>query len=248
MRGPGLPGGVGGAPQILIVDDDATLRSMLIEQLEADGFHVSTAASGEDALRRLNHGWPDLVLLDMMMPGMDGFALAREIKARADLPIIVLSAIDAGDSKADMLDEVAEDYITKPYHYPELRARINRVLRRLGDRVPRQRLEARARSRPGAPPAPGNLSGKNRRVDADRIPPPLHPRGESGTNGDDRDPPLPRVGRDGRRRTVICLGDDAPPPAEDRAGPEPPQPPVDHSWDRIPACRRRRTARGPRLM
>ena len=76
----------------------------------------------------------------MMMPRMDGLSLAREIKARADLPIIVLSAIDAGDSKADLLEEVAEDYVTKPYHYPELRARINRVLRRLGDKVPRQSL------------------------------------------------------------------------------------------------------------
>ena len=76
----------------------------------------------------------------MMMPRMDGLTLAREIKAQADLPIIVLSAIDAGDSKADLLEEVAEDYVTKPYHYPELRARINRVLRRLGDKVPRQSL------------------------------------------------------------------------------------------------------------
>ena len=76
----------------------------------------------------------------MMMPRMDGLTLAREIKAPADLPIIVLSAIDAGDSKADLLEEVAEDYVTKPYHYPELRARINRVLRRLGDKVPRQSL------------------------------------------------------------------------------------------------------------
>ena len=58
----------------------------------------------------------------------------------ADLPIIVLSAIDAGDSKADLLEEVAEDYVTEPYHYPELRARINRILRRLGDKVPRQSL------------------------------------------------------------------------------------------------------------
>ena len=77
----------------------------------------------------------------MMMPRMDGLTLAREIKAHADLPIIVLSAIDAGDSKADLLEEVAEDYVTKPYHYPELRARINRVLRRLGDKVPRQSLD-----------------------------------------------------------------------------------------------------------
>jgi DNA-binding response OmpR family regulator len=93
-----------------------------------------------EAIRRLEEGWPDLVVVDMMMPRMDGLSLARVIKGRADLPIIVLSAIDAGDSKADLLDEVAEDYVTKPYHYPELRARITRVLRRLGDRVPRQRL------------------------------------------------------------------------------------------------------------
>ncbi|MEA2632156.1 MAG: two-component system, OmpR family, operon response regulator KdpE, partial [Chloroflexota bacterium] len=95
---------------------------------------------GMEALRRLEEGWPDLIIVDMMMPRMDGLSLARVIKGRADLPIIVLSAIDAGDSKADLLDEVAEDYVTKPYHYPELRARITRVLRRLGDRVPRQRL------------------------------------------------------------------------------------------------------------
>ena len=79
-------------------------------------------------------------MIDMMMPRMDGLTLAREVKERADLPIIVLSAIDTGDNKADLLDEVAEDYVTKPYHYPELRARINRVLRRLGDKVPRQSL------------------------------------------------------------------------------------------------------------
>jgi DNA-binding response OmpR family regulator len=72
---------------------------------------------------------------------MDGLTLAREVKARADLPIIVLSAIDAGDNKADLLDEFAEDYVTKPYHYSELRARIQRVLRRVGDRVPRKGLD-----------------------------------------------------------------------------------------------------------
>ena len=92
----------------------------------------------------------------MMMPRMDGLTLAREIKGRADLPIIVLSAIDAGDSKADLLEEVAEDYVTKPYHYPELRARINRVLRRLGDKVPRQSLRPRAQPDPRPPPPRGD--------------------------------------------------------------------------------------------
>ena len=101
----------------------------------------TTARDGEEALRRLDTSWPDLLIIDMMMPRMDGLTLAREVKARADLPIIVLSAIDAGDNKADLLDEFAEDYVTKPYHYPELRARIQRVLRRVGDRVPRKGLD-----------------------------------------------------------------------------------------------------------
>jgi DNA-binding response OmpR family regulator len=138
---PAVPGPYGRpAPRILIVDDDPGLLVLLADQLRNDGFEVQTARDGEEALRRLSTGWPDLLVVDMMMPRKDGLTLAREIKATADLPIIVLSAIDAGDSKADLLEEVAEDYVTKPYHYPELRARINRVLRRLGDRVPRQSL------------------------------------------------------------------------------------------------------------
>ena len=134
------PASLGAAPRILIVDDDPNLLVILADQLRGDGYDVQTARDGEEALRRLANSWPDLLIIDMLMPRMDGLTLAREVKSRADLPIIVLSAIDTADSKADLLDEVAEDYVTKPYHYPELRARITRVLRRLGDRVPRQRL------------------------------------------------------------------------------------------------------------
>ena len=128
------------AARILLVDDDPNLLVLLADQLRADGFEVQTARDGDEALRQLEGGWPDLLIIDMMMPRMDGLTLAREIKAQADLPIIVLSAIETADSKADLLDEVAEDYITKPYHYPELRARITRVLRRVGDKVPRREL------------------------------------------------------------------------------------------------------------
>src|SRR4026209_1688297 len=137
-----LAGGwrAGQAPRILIVDDDPNLLVLLADQLRADGFEIQPARDGQEALKRLQSGWPDLLILDMMMARMDGLTLAREIKARADLPIIVLSAIDTADSKAELLEEVAEDYVTKPYHYPELRARITRVLRRLGDKVPRQSL------------------------------------------------------------------------------------------------------------
>src|SRR3954453_17033655 len=140
MLSGGPSGTYGGAPRILIVDDDPNLLVLLAEQLRGDGYETATARDGDEALRRLRSSWPDLLIIDMMMPRRAGLSLAREIKGRADLPIIVLSAIDAGDSKADLLEEVAEDYITKPYHYPELRARINRVLRRLGDKVPRQSL------------------------------------------------------------------------------------------------------------
>src|SRR3954452_4934862 len=138
----GRPGpvGTGTPPRILIVDDDPNLLVLLAEQLRSDGFEIQTARDGDEALRRLKSGWPDLLIIDMMMPRMDGLTLARESKGQADLPIIVLSAIDAGDSKADLLEEVAEDYVTKPYHYPELRARINQILKRLGAWVPRQSL------------------------------------------------------------------------------------------------------------
>src|SRR4029079_8816043 len=129
------------APRILIVDDDPNLLVILADQLRMDGYQVQTARDGDEALRRLSQAWPDLLIIDLLMPRMDGLTLAREVKARADLPIIVLSAIDAGDNTADLLDEVAEDYITKPYHYSELRARIQRILRRVGERVPREGLE-----------------------------------------------------------------------------------------------------------
>ena len=129
------------ATRLLLVDDDPNLLVFLSEQLREDGYEVKTARDGQEALRHLEREWPDLMVVDMLMPRLDGLNLARQVKERADLPIIVLSAIDAGDDKAQALEEVAEDYITKPFHYPELRARINRVLRRVGDRVPAGRLE-----------------------------------------------------------------------------------------------------------
>ena len=127
--------------RILLVDDDPNLLIYLAEELREDGFNVTTARDGTEALKRLEEGYPDLLVLDMMMPRTDGLTLARLVKERADLPIIVLSAVAEGDSKAAALEEVAEDYVTKPFHYGELRARIGRVLRRVGDRMPTGRLE-----------------------------------------------------------------------------------------------------------
>jgi len=126
--------------RLLLVDDDQTHLDALAERLTGDGFEVARAASGSEALERLDEAWPDLVILDLMMPEMDGQTLAARIKTRADIPILVLSAVAAADSKADLIAHFAEDYVTKPYDYAELIARIRRVLRRLQDQIPVEEL------------------------------------------------------------------------------------------------------------
>jgi len=117
-------------PAILLVDDDPTLLSVLTRRLAREGMDVRTAASGPEALHALEGAWPALLVVDLMMPGMDGFELCSRVKRIADLPIIVLSAVDAGEAKVRALEEYAEDYITKPFNPDELAARVHRVLRR----------------------------------------------------------------------------------------------------------------------
>ncbi|MEX0630997.1 MAG: response regulator transcription factor [Chloroflexota bacterium] len=117
-------------PAILLVDDDPTLRSVLARRLGRDGFEVRPVSSGVEALRALERAWPALLVIDLMMPGMDGFELCRRVKQIADLPIIVLSAVDASEAKVRALEYYAEDYVTKPFDPDELSARIHRVLRR----------------------------------------------------------------------------------------------------------------------
>ena len=117
-------------PALLLVDDDPTLLSVLARRLTREGFDVRTAGSGQAALAALERSWPALVVVDVMMPGMDGFELCRRIKRIADLPIIVLSAVDAGEAKVLALQEYAEDYIVKPFNPDELVARVQRILRR----------------------------------------------------------------------------------------------------------------------
>ena len=126
--------------RILLVDDDGAHLDVLAERLSDDGFDVAKASSGAAALERLDEAWPDLAIIDLMMPEMDGQTLAGRIKSRADIPILVLSAVAAADSKADLIAPFAEDYVTKPYDYTELVARIRRVLRRLQDQIPVEEL------------------------------------------------------------------------------------------------------------
>ena len=117
-------------PALLLVDDDPTLLSVLARRMAREGYEVLTASSGAQALQQLEQRWPSLLIIDLMMPGMDGFELCARVKRIADLPIIVLSAVDASEAKVRALEEYAEDYITKPFDPDELVARVQRVLRR----------------------------------------------------------------------------------------------------------------------
>src|SRR5207247_37193 len=94
---------------------------------------VLTAGSRPEALRKLHEGIPHLVVVELMMPEMDGFELGRRIKSHLDVPIVILSAVAAVESKVEGLQMYAEDYIVKPFEKEELVARVQRVLRRYGE-------------------------------------------------------------------------------------------------------------------
>jgi DNA-binding response OmpR family regulator len=118
---------------VLLVDDDARLREIVSMALEVEGYRVKGAGSAEDALRLLDSDDPDLLILDVMLPGRDGFELCREIRTKSPLPILMLTA------KTDTVDVVvglesgADDYVTKPFVTKELVARIRALLRRSRD-------------------------------------------------------------------------------------------------------------------
>jgi DNA-binding response OmpR family regulator len=124
-----MPGGMS-TPRILLVDDDARLREIVGMALEGEGYGVRAAASAEEAVAILDQDDPDLLILDVMLPGRDGFELCREIRTRSPVPILMLTA------KTDTVDVVvglesgADDYVTKPFVTKELVARIRALLRR----------------------------------------------------------------------------------------------------------------------
>ncbi|SHJ32581.1 response regulator transcription factor [Desulfofundulus thermosubterraneus] len=119
-------------PRILVVEDEASLARFLQLELNHEGYQVETAQNGYEALGRIGEtGW-DLVLLDLMLPGLDGFEVCRRIREQTDVPIIMLTARDATLDKVKGLDTGADDYITKPFAVEELLARIRARLRRAG--------------------------------------------------------------------------------------------------------------------
>lgn len=118
--------------RILVVDDAADTRLLLNLRLQREGYEVFTASSGAEALDVIQkEGLPHLVLLDIMMPGMDGFAVATELRRMGDISIIFLSALSDSDTRVEGLNRFAEDYVTKPFDFSELSARIRRILLRV---------------------------------------------------------------------------------------------------------------------
>jgi two-component system, OmpR family, alkaline phosphatase synthesis response regulator PhoP len=130
-----------GKKRILIVEDDESISLGLRMNLEAEGYEVQLAADGEDGLALATGGGTDLVILDVMLPKMNGFEVVRHLRAKqATVPVIMLSARGAEMDKVMGLELGAEDYITKPFGLAELLARVKAVLRR--DGLSRQRVEA----------------------------------------------------------------------------------------------------------
>ncbi|MCA1831904.1 MAG: response regulator transcription factor [Actinomycetota bacterium] len=119
------------APTILVVDDDRKLRDMLRRALEGAGFEVATAEDGGRALAAVSKAAPDLIVLDVLMPGVDGLGVARRLRDRGDaVPILMLTARDAVPDRVAGLDAGADDYLVKPFALDELLARVRALLRR----------------------------------------------------------------------------------------------------------------------
>ena len=126
------------APRILLVDDEHSLQKLLAFPLRKDGFEVVPALNGPEALDRLRDASFDLVVLDLMLPGVDGFEVCRQVRAKSSVPIIMLTARTEEIDKVLGLELGADDYITKPFSVREFRSRVKAVLRR----AERSRLDA----------------------------------------------------------------------------------------------------------
>jgi two-component system, OmpR family, KDP operon response regulator KdpE len=121
---------------ILVVDDEPPIVRLVKAKLKVDGYEVLTASRGEEALSILENEMPDLVVLDVMMPDMDGFETLRRIRQHSQVPVVMLTARGGDADKLKGLQSGADDYVTKPFNPDELEARIGAVLRRTAGSAP----------------------------------------------------------------------------------------------------------------
>jgi DNA-binding response OmpR family regulator len=123
--------------KVLVVDDDIKTVELVKLYLNRDGYRVLTANNGNDALQIARENHPELIVLDLMLPGISGLDVCRTLRAESDVPIIMLTALTTDDDRLTGLDLGADDYVTKPFSPRELAARVRAVLRRLpGERGP----------------------------------------------------------------------------------------------------------------
>ena len=122
--------------KILLVEDEKTLAKALKFSLEKEGFLVEVAHDGEEAMQSLSEEMPDLIILDLMLPKLDGYEVCRRLRRTSDLPIIMLTARNEDIDKILGLELGADDYMTKPFNTRELLARIKAILRRTGQFEP----------------------------------------------------------------------------------------------------------------
>ena len=121
--------------RVLIVEDDPTVAEVVTRYLEREGFAVESVADGREALARADAQLPDLVVLDIMLPGLDGLEVCRRLRARAPIPVVMLTARGSEEDRILGLDLGADDYVSKPFSPRELTARVKAVLRRAGSQL-----------------------------------------------------------------------------------------------------------------
>ena len=119
-----------GSARILLVDDEQSIQTLLSYPLRKDGYHVTSALDGGEALQRFEEGRFDLVILDLMLPKLDGVAVCKALRSRSQVPIIMLTAKGDEIDKVVGLEMGADDYITKPFSMREFRSRVKAALRR----------------------------------------------------------------------------------------------------------------------
>lgn len=117
-------------PVALIVEDDASIRDYLALGLGYEGYEVEQASSGSEALERLSGALPDVVILDLGLPGLSGLSVLESLRQRSQLPVLILTARDGVEDRIAGLKAGADDYLVKPFHFGELAARLQAVLRR----------------------------------------------------------------------------------------------------------------------
>lgn len=130
-----VPGGGAARPRVLVVEDDPTVREVVVRYLEHDGLDVCAVGDGLEAVACAAERWPDLVVLDLMLPGIDGFEVCRRLREQAPLPVIMLTARGDEDDRVVGLELGADDYVAKPFSPRELTARVRAVLRRANGNV-----------------------------------------------------------------------------------------------------------------